>query len=147
MCASPDEGATRDNLRATATSHPDQTLADAKPCKIAIVDDDDGARTAMRFMLEVAEYAVVAFASAVEFLEQEIHELTCLILDHRMPGMTGLELAERLRADGVGIPIVLVTGTTSPGLIARASALGIRRVLEKPLLAQELLDVVKTAVS
>ena len=61
-----------------------------------------------------------------------------------MPDMTGLQLAERLRADGVGIPILLVTGSPSPAMVARAAKLGIERVLEKPLNDEDLLDFVNS---
>ena len=50
-----------------------------------------------------------------------MQRLACLILDHHMPEMTGLELAERMRADGTGIPILLITGSPSPAIVARAA--------------------------
>lgn len=59
--------------------------------------------------------------------------MACLILDHHMQQMTGLELAERLRADGVSIPILLTTGSPSPAIARRAAELGIEGVLEEPL--------------
>jgi FixJ family two-component response regulator len=82
--------------------------------------------------LEVAGHVVETFASAADFLKSEVKHLACLILDHHMPHMTGLELAERLRADGSAIPILLITGLPSPAIVARAAELGISRVLAKP---------------
>ena len=109
---------------------------------VAIVDDDAAVRDSLRFLLEVIGHPTKRFASAAEFLKAAIQRLTCLILDHHMPGMTGLELAERLRNDGAGIPILLITGSPSPAIVARAAELGIVRVLEKPATEDDLLDFV-----
>ena len=76
-------------------------------------------------------HPVETFASAAEFLSTERRDLACLILDHHMPQMTGLQLAEKLHADGSTIPILLITGSPSPAIVARAAQLDIR-VLEKP---------------
>ena len=109
---------------------------------VGIVDDDQAVRDSLRFLLEVVGHSAETFASAVEFLNADLSNLRCLILDHHMPGITGLELAERLRTDGVGIPILLVTGSPSPAIVARAAELGVDRVLEKPLTKEELLDFI-----
>jgi len=99
---------------------------------VAIVDDDEAVRHSLRFLLESVGYKVQTFATAVEFLQAERQHIACLLLDHLMPDMTGLELAERLRTDGAAIPIMLITGSPSPSIIARAAELGVDRVLEKP---------------
>ncbi len=117
-------------------------MTEANQRQVAIIDDDDAVRNSLRFLLEVVGYAVSVFASAAEFLKAEPTNLACLILDHHMPNMTGLELAGRLRADGVGIPILLITGSPSPDMVARAAELGIDRVLEKPPDEEELLDFI-----
>ncbi len=122
-------------------------MAEAERRKVAVVDDDDAVRDSLRFLLEVAGHTVEAFASAAEFLKAEMRHMTCLILDHHMPHMTGLQLAERLRADGVNIPILLVTGSPSPAIVARAAELGIDRVLEKPPGEDDLLDFVNATRS
>ena len=101
----------------------------------------------MRFLLEVIGHPVATFASAAEFLKAEIHRLACLILDHHMPEMTGLELAERMRADGAGIPILLITGAPSPAIVALAADAGVTRVLEKPLIEKDLLDFINATQS
>jgi CheY-like chemotaxis protein len=62
-----------------------------------------------------------------------------------MPNMTGMELAEMLRADGAGIPILLITGSPSPDIIARGAELGIDSVLEKPLDDEDLLRFVNAS--
>lgn len=115
--------------------------------KVAIVEDDDAVRDSLRFLLEIAGHAVEAFASAVAFLTAEIDEMACLIADHHMPHMTGLDLVEMLRANGIGIPVLLVTGALSPALVGRAAELGVERVLEKPLDEQSLLDFIGSKMS
>lgn len=85
----------------------------------------------LQFLLEVIGYEVTTFASAEAFLTADLQHVDRLILDHHMPEMNGLQLAEKLRADGSGVPILLFTGSPSPEIVARANGLGIR-VLEKP---------------
>jgi FixJ family two-component response regulator len=102
------------------------------PSAVGVVDDDPAVLDSFRFMLEVAGCRVLTFCSASEFLEHEADSPSCLILDHQMPGLTGLELAERLRSDGILLPILLVTGSPSPAIVARAAELGIAGVLAKP---------------
>jgi two-component system response regulator FixJ len=115
--------------------------------KVAVVDDDVSVRDSLRFLLEVIGHPVETFASAAEFLKADLRLIVCLILDHHMPEMTGLELAGRLRADGSGIPILLITGAPSPAITVRAAELGINRVLEKPPTEEDLLDFINAARS
>jgi two-component system, LuxR family, response regulator FixJ len=109
---------------------------------VAIVDDDDAVRDSLRFLLEVMGYRVATFASAAEFLAADQQHLACLVLDHHMPEMTGLEMVERLSTNGADIPTLLITGSPSPAIVARAFELGVRRVLEKPPSDEELLDFI-----
>lgn len=119
-------------------------MAQSGPHKVAVVDDDRAVCDSLRFLLDVLGYSVETFPSADEFLSADRHEIDRLILDHHMPHMTGLELADRLRADGVTLPILLITGSPSPDILARAAGLGIR-VLEKPPSEQDLLDFIDGA--
>ena len=84
-------------------------MSEATQRTIAVVDDDSAVRDSLRLLLEVMGYLVKTFESAAELLNTGLQNLACLILDHHMPHMTGLELAERLRADGTAIPILLIT--------------------------------------
>ena len=106
-------------------------MTEAERRTVAVVDDDQAVRDSLRFLLEVIGYTVEIFASAAEFLQANVRHFACLILDHHMPNMTGLELARRLRADGAVIPILLITGSPSPTIAASAAELGIE-VLDKP---------------
>lgn len=85
---------------------------------VAIVDNDHAVRHSLQFLLEVIGHKVETFASATEFLKAELAKFVCLIVDHHMPGMTGLELAARLRAEGSTIPFMLVTGSASRAIYA-----------------------------
>ena len=117
-------------------------MTDADRLRVAIVDDDHAVRESLRSLLEVVGHAVETFASAAEFLKTEAQHFACLILDHHMPHMTGLELAEVLRAEGARIPILLMTGSLSPDIVACAAELGIDRVLDKPPGHQDLFDFI-----
>jgi FixJ family two-component response regulator len=99
---------------------------------VAVVDDDDAVLESFSFMLGVAGFAVAAYRSAIDFLDDDPARVDCLILDHHMPRMTGLDLAARLRSDGISIPMLLITAAPSPAIVARAAQIGIERVLEKP---------------
>jgi FixJ family two-component response regulator len=107
---------------------------------VGVVDDEPAVRESLRFLLETSGYTVETFATGAELLASEFSRLACLILDHHMPNMTGLALAERLREQGQLLPIVLITGAPSPIIVARAAELGIERVLEKPPEVDDLLD-------
>jgi two-component system response regulator FixJ len=123
------------------------SMTNTRRSQIAVVDDDHAVRESLRFLLEVAGKTVVAFASATDFLTSECRQIACLILDHHMPGMTGLDLVEQLRAGGSAIPVMLITGSKSHAMLARAAALGVGKVLEKPVDEVELLDFVDEALA
>ena len=76
---------------------------------LAVVDDDDDVRTALNRLLRAMGYRVVGFASAEDFEARSV-EVDCAIIDMRLPGVSGLELCERLRQHPSPIPVVLVTG-------------------------------------
>ncbi len=119
-------------------------MAEPGPPKIAVVDDDQAVCDSLQFLLEVVGYSVATFLSAGAFLSADRGEIDRLILDHHMPQMTGLQLAEKLRAEGAGFPILLITGSPSPDIVARAAQLGVG-VLEKPPSEEDLLDFINRA--
>jgi FixJ family two-component response regulator len=101
---------------------------------IAVVDDDDGVRRSLEFLLRISGHQVAGYASAAEFLaESKLCRVAGLILDQHMPKVTGLELLAQLRAQGWCRPVLLVTGSASSEIADRASDLGVDRVLEKPV--------------
>ena len=83
--------------------------------KVAIVDDDAGVRDSLQLLLEILGHLAETFESAAEFLKADLQHFPCLISDYKMPYMTGLELAEALRAGGVNIPILLITALSFTG--------------------------------
>ncbi len=111
---------------------------------VAIVDDDAAVLESFQFLLEMAGFSVVAYASAHAFLAAPASRLRCLIVDQHMPTMTGLELAACLRAQGVDLPVMLVTSAPSPGIEARARAIGVRGVLAKPLPEDEVFAFIRS---
>jgi two-component system response regulator FixJ len=122
------------------------TMDDGSHRLVAVVDDDDAVRDSLRFLLEIAGYAVAAYASSAQFLGiAPLDRLSCLVIDQHMPDQTGLQLVARLRADGVTLPVVLITGSPSPDLFRQARELGVARVLEKPLDDEALLGFIEHA--
>lgn len=122
-------------------------MSEAKRQTIAVVDDDDAVRDSLRFFLETLDHPVVTFGSGDEFLAHDGSGLACLILDHHMPEMTGLQLAEELRGIGSRLPILLVTGMPSPSIVIRAAELGVERVLEKPPDEDDILEFIARHVA
>jgi two-component system, LuxR family, response regulator FixJ len=119
-------------------------MAEASRDTVAIVDNDEAVRHSLGLWLETMGHKVETFASAAEFLKAKLEKLLCLIVDHHMPGMTGLELAERLRAEGNTVPIMLVTGLPSRAIYARAAEVGVDEVLGKPFEEADLLAFIDT---
>jgi FixJ family two-component response regulator len=108
-------------------------VTEVKRRTVAIVDGDDAVLDSFRLLLEVAGRPAQVFTSAAYFPQANVRYFGCIILDYHMPHMTGLQLVERLHADGSGIPIMPVTGSPSPAILARAAELGIERILENLL--------------
>lgn len=113
---------------------------------IYVVDDDDAVRRAMAGAGRLLGRPVRAFASAVEFLAGYAGGPGCLVLDIRMPGLTGVELQQKLLADGVGIPVVVVSGHADVRTAVQVMARGAVTLLEKPFRLDELLAHVRTAL-
>ena len=121
-------------------------MRDAYHRLVAVVDDDDAVRDSLRFLLEIAGYSVASYGSAAQFLhEAPIGELVCLVVDQHMPDQTGLQLVARLRAQGVSLPVALITGSPSADLVRLARELSVAKVMEKPLDDDVLLDFIEHA--
>lgn len=109
---------------------------------VAVIDDDPAVLNSLKFLLELAGHRVATYGSAAAFLEDRAVGHACLILDHHMPQMTGLALAARLRSEGDMLPVLLITGSPSAAIVAKAAELGVERVIEKPPSEQDLLSFV-----
>ena len=114
---------------------------------VAIVDDDSSIRTAVQDLLEAVSLPVQGFASAEEFLRSGNQLVTaCLIVDIRMPGMSGLELQEKLNAEGCRIPIIFITAHGDEKMRAQALRAGAVEFLTKPFEDEVLIERVRTAL-
>jgi len=121
-------------------------MQDGRRRLVGVVDDDAAVRDSLRFLLEAAGFSVATFASAEQFLAvTDADGVDCLLLDHHMPQVTGLELLRRLRRAGWELPVALMTGSPSVQLMRRALELGAVVVLEKPLTDLALFQFVGTA--
>src|SRR6185369_11526316 len=108
---------------------------------VVVVDDDASVRRALSRLLRSAGCAVETFGTASEFLARpEAPVPSCLVLDVRLPGMSGLDLQARLATDHRELPIVFITGHGSSKLRQRALNAGAVAVLDKPFDDQNLLD-------
>ena len=115
---------------------------------IFVVDDDPSVRRSLTRLLTSAGYGVEAFASAGEFLARERYTgPCCLVLDMRMPGLTGLELQETLAAAGRRLSIVFVTGHVDVPMSVRAMKRGAADLLTKPFDDKDLLAAIQRAVA
>jgi len=114
---------------------------------VFLVDDNPGVRTALARVFQSVGYEVHRFDSAKAYLEEVSPEDSgCLVLDIKMPGMTGLDLQERLSTLGFTTPIIFITGYGNIPASVRAMKWGAVDFLEKPLDHRKLLDAVERAV-
>ena len=115
---------------------------------ISIVDDDESVREALDSLLKSVGYRTELFASALEFLRLGHHEdARCLILDVRMPGLSGLELQRQLVASGSSIPIIFITAHGDGAARAQALGAGAAAFLRKPFTEEALLQAVDDALA
>jgi FixJ family two-component response regulator len=114
---------------------------------IAIVDDDEDVREAIRGLMRAMGFAAEAFSSAEEFLRSSGMDRTgCLIADVNMPGMSGLELCRRLLERGHAMPTILITAYPTEEVRSLALAAGVIKFLTKPFAEAELVDGVRIAL-
>jgi len=115
---------------------------------IAIVDDDPSAREGLQSLIESAGWRAETFASAQDFLARPGGEApSCVILDLQMPGLSGLDLQQRMAEGGLAIPIVFLTGHGNIPASVRAMKAGAVEFLTKPVEEQELLQAIHEAVA
>jgi FixJ family two-component response regulator len=119
-----------------------------KPASVFVVDDDDAVRNSLRLLLKSVGLPTVAFASAREYLDSwHPAQPGCLVLDVRMPGMSGLELQEELNRRGAIIPVIFISGHGDIPMAVEAIQHGAFDFLQKPFRDQDLIDRVQRALA
>ena len=110
---------------------------------VYVIDDDEAVRDSLQWLLEGNDYRVRCFDSAESFLTRfDPREIACLIVDVRMPGMTGLELQDRLLQRGVNIPLAFITGHGDVPMAVNTMKKGAVDFIEKPFNENLLRDLV-----
>ncbi len=114
---------------------------------IYVVDDDDGMRRALSLLLNTVGFKTAAFASPKEFLDIFKPDTAgCLVLDIRMPGMSGLELQQHLNRMGSMLPVIFITGHGDVPMAVQAMKEGAFEFVQKPFRDQDLLDRINHAL-
>ena len=112
-----------------------------------VVDDEEGVRESIGDLLRSMGYQVLLHGSAAEFLNAELADVpSCLVLDVRLPGTSGLDLQEYLTQINIRMPVILMTGFGDIAMSVRGMKAGAVDFLTKPIREQDLIDAVATAV-
>jgi FixJ family two-component response regulator len=118
-----------------------------KSAVVFVIDDDPSMRGALENLLSSVGLAVRAFASPQEFLNSDRPDMPgCLVLDVRLPGMSGLAVQQGLANEGIALPVIFVSGHADVPISVRAMKAGAVEFLTKPFHEQELLDAVHAAI-
>ena len=111
---------------------------------LAVVDDDESARKSTTLLIESFGYRAAGFESAETLLmSSQLHEISCLVIDVRMPGMNGLQLQRHLAASGYKIPIIFITAYDSKESRQQAMQAGAVAFLSKPFNDELLLETIR----
>jgi FixJ family two-component response regulator len=114
---------------------------------VFVVDDDTSVRTALKRLIKSLGFKVKTFDSAQAFLKNGPHDgPACLVLDVRMPGMSGIELQKQLTNTGLGMPIIFITGHGNIPMSVNAMKAGAVDFIEKPFEDQKLIDAINMAI-
>lgn len=114
---------------------------------VFVIDDDPSMRESLKNLIRSVGLRAEAFASADEFLgSKRLHGPGCLVLDVRMPGMSGLDLQKRMVEAGTDIPIIFLTGHADIPMSVQAMKAGAVEFLTKPVREQDLLDAIQQAL-
>ncbi|MEW8524381.1 MAG: response regulator transcription factor [Candidatus Thiodiazotropha endolucinida] len=119
-----------------------------KPPTVFVVDDDQAMRNSLKWLIESVSMQVETFESADAFIKSYYPGRSgCLLLDVRMPGMSGLELQEYLRANQIAIPVIIITGHGDVPMAVRAMKSGAVDFIEKPFNDELLLESIRYALA
>jgi len=119
----------------------------ARDAVVHLIDDDDGVRQAVAFLLTTSGFAVRVYESAVAFLDAlPTLQPGCIVTDVRMPETDGLELQRQLKLRGVGLPVIVITGHADVPLAVEAMKAGAIDFIEKPFNDEKLLSAIRVAI-
>src|SRR5271166_3903371 len=114
---------------------------------VLVIDDDASVRNALASLFRSVELRVELFGSAPEFLSSKLPDVaSCLVLDIRLPGLSGLDFQTELAKANIHIPIIFMTGHGDIPMTVRAMKAGAVDFLSKPFRDQDMLDAVATAI-
>lgn len=114
---------------------------------VYVVEDDTSLRNAVRRLLRSAQYRVLTFASAEDFYRSDFKASPgCLLLDIRLPGISGFELQAQLHDAGIRMPVIFITGQDRAGMEEYAMQLGASAYLRKPVDEETLLAAIRHAM-
>jgi len=114
---------------------------------VLIIDDDSRIRAAMQFLLKTVGLHSESFATPQDFLRHKLPDgPSCLVLDVRLPGMSGLEVQNKLNEAGIQIPIIFITGHGDIPMTVKAMKSGAVEFLTKPFRDQDLIDAIQQAL-
>jgi len=113
---------------------------------VYVVDDDEGIRNSLESLIRSVGLSVQTFASAQEFLGTKRKAAGCLVLDVRLPGLSGLDLQSELVREQIHTPIVFITGHGDIPMSVRAMKAGAVEFLTKPFREEDLLDAIRQAI-
>jgi FixJ family two-component response regulator len=122
-------------------------MSSADDATVFVIDDDDQMRAAMQRLLKSVGLRAEAFANPQEFLRRKLPDgPSCLILDVRLPGMSGLDVQRKLTETGLQIPVIFITGHGDIPMTVKAMKSGAVEFLTKPFRDQDLLDAIQQAL-
>jgi FixJ family two-component response regulator len=115
---------------------------------IYVIDDDESVRKAFKRLLRSVNLEAETFASAKDFLDsQKPNKIDCIVIDMRMPGLSGLDLQQMLKAQGSRIPVIVISASDDTLVREQARELGAVSFFRKPIDDQALLDAITWAIS
>jgi FixJ family two-component response regulator len=114
---------------------------------VYVVDDDAAVLGSLRFLLETDGFAVRTFRNGTALLNAaRADDVDCFVIDYKMPDINGIDLVGRLRKSEIDAPVILITGYPDENISARAAAAGVKDVILKPLLDENLIKRIRGAI-
>jgi FixJ family two-component response regulator len=115
---------------------------------VYVVDDDAAVLGSLRFLLETDGFAVRTFRNGTALLNAvRAPGADCYVIDYKMPDINGIDLVDRLRKSDSSAPVILITGYPDENISARAAAAGVKDVILKPLLDENLIKQIRRAIA